>query len=1537
MRILHLILLCLVITLAAQLQSQTPYLPANYPSGANVSYVRTWDALKPEYNSNNITTAAAVKDFRMTTQYLDGLGRPIQTVVKQGSYATGYSLKDMTSTAVYDEFGRQTYTFLPSAATSTNGNTSISDGLFKSNPFEQQAYALSSGYAESPLYGQNEIFFYGQTKYEASPLNRVSETFAPGNSWVGTIGETLDANRRSVKIKYLTNTANDGVRIWTVNSVAVGSWATFTSNAAYAAGELTKTITIDENGQQAIEFRDKQGHTILKKIQVSGSGDDGSGVGHTNDWLCTYYMYDDLGRLRCVLQPQGVKNISANWVLVNTLIEQGFRYEYDEKNRLIMKRVPGNGVGTETLMIYDARDRLVMTQDGNMRLSNRWVVTKYDELNRPVETGLWVSPSSFATHRVAAFTSTSYPSTISDYDLLTVTHYDNYSNLPGGLTNTFDNVGSSEFYASYNTSPEYAQQLSPSTRTLGLITWRQTKILGTTNDFVYSVNLYDEKGRPIQVKTKNFTGGENITTTQFNWVGQPLLTINKTNKGGTNPQTLITINRFSYDDLSRLYKVEKKISHNAINSGALSSWTTVFELSFDATGQVIKKTIGNKKDPSTKNYYAPRQPLQELQYDYNIRGWSLGMNRDYLTEEGQAAGDKLFGYELAYDNLASKAGNNFAAAQFNGNINGLTWKSDGDDTRRRYDFSYDRANRLLKAEFKQDNMGTTWDRTLADFSVQMGNSGANDGTAYDANGNILKMKQWGLKLTGPAQIDNLAYTYWSNGNLLKAVTESGNGTTDHKLGDFTDKNTTSIDYGYDKNGNMVIDLNKRINGTLTAATGMSSGGGIVYNHLNLPTQITVRNDANTADKGTISYIYDAGGTKLKKITAESGVNMSYGGSSITTNITTTTTYLDGAVFESKQYSNATVNTGLGYTDRLQFLGQEEGRIRAVNDPTDPNTLLALEYDYTVKDHLGNVRMMLTEEQKTDLYPIASLEDAKLSTEENYYEIDPSKIVLASSLSQPPPTYLNDNGVGNNPSDPTFESSNSQKLYKLKGDENKMGLGITLRVMAGDKLNIMGKSYWYEDTQGAGPNVAPTVLSLLEGLLGSPSGGAVGAHITATELNGIGGVTTGVSAFLDRADRNYGAYPDRPKAFINYIFFDEQFRYVDGDISAVGNGPGLQTHNMTGVAVPKNGYVYIYCSNESPVPVFFDNLQVGHIRGTLLEETHYYPFGLTMSGISSRALNSAPANKYKFNRGTELGNNEFSDNSGLELYETPFRSYDPQIGRFHQVDKLAEIAKELSIYVFASNNPISRNDPLGLADTIVDGKKYEVKTLEGVTVTGSRKNALSAQSIVKELTDFNARFGGDMTFPLDGARGVSGPGAAGIAIALFAGIIQQNWESISGTLTQGDYFEKELQAMWLSIIADPVIQAQLEKVIAMQDAIVAELNKIPGSDYQVYNIVATAPTMVPDLDWGGLFGRLKVNLTPLNTGEIAKIGITSKPLIVGGSKIYARYTASELPVNTTGVPVRYVKNKIAARFVESTLLIKYAIDNKKLPPMNKMLR
>ena len=124
-------------------------------------------------------------------------------------------------------------------------------------------------------------------------------------------------------------------------------------------------------------------------------------------------------------------------------------------------------------------------------------------------------------------------------------------------------------------------------------------------------------------------------------------------------------------------------------------------------------------------------------------------------------------------------------------------------------------------------------------------------------------------------------------------------------------------------------------------------------------------------------------------------------------------------------------------------------------------------------------------------------------------------------------------------------------------------------------------------------------------------------------------------------------------------------------------------------------------------MFLDNLSVQHRLGPVLEENHYYPF-------CDQAVKSNYArNKYLFNAGSELQNKEFSDGSGLELYETNFRSLDPQLGRFWQQDPLAVTLVPLSPYQFATNNPVLFNDPFGLDTVRVSGEgKHHIKIRQG---------------------------------------------------------------------------------------------------------------------------------------------------------------------------------------------------------------------------------
>jgi RHS repeat-associated protein len=111
-------------------------------------------------------------------------------------------------------------------------------------------------------------------------------------------------------------------------------------------------------------------------------------------------------------------------------------------------------------------------------------------------------------------------------------------------------------------------------------------------------------------------------------------------------------------------------------------------------------------------------------------------------------------------------------------------------------------------------------------------------------------------------------------------------------------------------------------------------------------------------------------------------------------------------------------------------------------------------------------------------------------------------------------------------------------------------------------------------------------------------------------------------------------------------------------------------------------------------VLFDNLQVTHVRGSLLEESHYYPFGLIMSAVSSKALTfGGPENKYRYN-GKEEQRREFSDGTGLEWLDYGARMFDNQTGRFFSQDRFTEKYYPLSPFQYVANNPISNIDVNG---------------------------------------------------------------------------------------------------------------------------------------------------------------------------------------------------------------------------------------------------
>jgi RHS repeat-associated protein len=1170
----------------------------------NLNYIRTRTLSRPGV-TDTVTADGLTSpyDVQQSTTYIDGLGRMVQTVAMQASPLQ----HDIVTVNVYDPYGREAIHYMPYASPSNDGN-------YKPDAIGEQS-AFNS--AQFP----NDQFYYGQTDFEASALSRVLQTYAPGNSWVGS--------GRGVGQQYLVNTPADSVHLW---NIAFSPGSLPTDGGLYVAGTLYKNVTVDEQDNQVIEYKDLEGQVVLKKVQLASA----PGTAHVG-WLCTYYVYDDLNLLRFVLPPRAVEliNTGSSWSVPQTVADGlCFRYEYDQRNRMIIKKVPGAG---EVHMVYDGRDRLVMSQDANQRAQQKWLFTCYDGLDRPDSTGLMTDPANYnklTYHEGLAMQGLPYPN-LAGYttELLTQTFYDGYtgisaaSGLPAamatGITSSINN-----FITSYNNGPIYAVAPTPQPITRGLVTGTMTEVLGTSGKYLFTESFYDDRGRAIQTQSLNYTGGVDTLTTQYDFSGKPLRTLLGQAKLNNTAQYHVVVTKTNYDPNFRVTSIYKNIDGSATDQ-------LVDSMQYDELGQLRAKYLG--KDPATGNF------LDSLVYAYNIRGWLTGINPNYVG----GSTTNYFGMELAYDKTSSVIGTtSYLTPSYNGNIAGTIWKSAGDRVGRKYDFSYDAANRLLGAAY-QDNKAGSWGKTKMDFTVS--------GLGYDANGNILSMNQNGFKLGSPSgAIDQLTYAYPAGSNQLAGVMDGAND-PNSTLGDFhypASKQSGGTDYTYDGNGNLITDGNKGVD-------------TLAYNYLNLPQRIHMKG------KGDILYTYDASGDKLVKQTIDSA-----------SGLTTTTLYLDGFQYQRRAPAAA---SGSG-VDTLQFAAHEEGRARwAFHKHLAGDSVYGWEYDFAEKDHLGDTRVLLTQEKDTAQY-LCTLDASSRTTENTlFYNIDSTSYSSTEIPGFPNP-------------------SPADSLARLNGNGPKVGPAIILKVMSGDKVDL-GVQYYYNGqgaTSGAGLSPASLLNALASGLTGmsASAGEALPTLSSPTTSPLLAALTSSIGNQTDTGTAATG----KPQAYLNWMLLDNQFNYVGGNNQSgalqVG-GAGTQSSGqlqqplaMTGIPINTSGYLYIYVSNATRGwDVFFDNLSVRHYSGPMVEEDHYYPFGLTMAGISDKAVKTNYVeNKYRFNKGSELQNKEFSDGSGLEMYETHLRELDPQLGRWWQFDPKSKLGE--SPYVSMGNNPILRNDPLG---------------------------------------------------------------------------------------------------------------------------------------------------------------------------------------------------------------------------------------------------
>ena len=736
-------------------------------------------------------------DVTEEVTYFDGLGRPSQHVGIEHADVC----EDIVTTTAYDAFGREDKKYLPYPdAAGTPGSYRTGDVVQATKNY------YDSKFPED--FTSTVVNPYSETKFDTSPLNRVLEQGAPGASWA--VNQAYNSDH-TVKFEYTANALNE-VRLYRVSLSSVYVPTLVQSAVSYyEPGELFKNITKDENWASGVnntteEFKDKQGRVVLKRTYNAGAPHD------------TYYVYDDYGNLTYVIPPKAdatTTTVAGNTTKLNELC---YQYKYDYRNRLVEKKIPGKGW---EYIVYNKLDQPILTQDEVQRNKSpkEWLFTKYDAFGRVIMTGIhtygttttsqstmqsvvnaykgWEEKTTTSTNNY--YTNLSYPT--SNLEVLTLNYYDNY---------TFDTTTQGLVIASG--TDIFGNLVSHNVK--GLSTGSKVKVLDQSPvKWITTVNHYDKKGNILYTGSYNdFLETTDKVKMELDFIG----TVKKTetyHKRGTN-SAITTIDNFTYDHVNRL-------THHTQTIGTKTE--LIAHNTYDKIGELISKEVGNTE----------LNPLQLVNYTYNVRGWLKGINNTGGSASLITLGTgDLYGFQINYDKPTD-----LSKALFNGNISQTLWRSrNTDQNQRNYLYTYDNLNRLTNAI---SNDGK--------FDV----GGSSLPITYDKNGNITSMHKKGAIVENPLYntpshfgvMDYLTYSY-DSGNKLTAVNDTGN----VNYG-FKDASTSTTQYTYDLNGNLTSDANK---GILT--------GGIKYNHLNLPTEVKFNNSTSQV----IKYTYDATGVKLRK-------------------------------------------------------------------------------------------------------------------------------------------------------------------------------------------------------------------------------------------------------------------------------------------------------------------------------------------------------------------------------------------------------------------------------------------------------------------------------------------------------------------------------------------------------------------------------------------------------------------------------------------------------------------------------------------------
>ncbi len=136
---------------------------------------------------------------------------------------------------------------------------------------------------------------------------------------------------------------------------------------------------------------------------------------------------------------------------------------------------------------------------------------------------------------------------------------------------------------------------------------------------------------------------------------------------------------------------------------------------------------------------------------------------------------------------------------------------------------------------------------------------------------------------------------------------------------------------------------------------------------------------------------------------------------------------------------------------------------------------------------------------------------------------------------------------------------------------------------------------------------------------------------------------------------------------------------------------ITSRNGDGTEMDK--FEYSILDYQGNVRVSFSDLnQDGVItQSDVLQQQHYYPFGMNMEGEWTSNLNFTTKNKYQYN------GKEFNEDLGLNMNDYGARWYDPATARWTVVDPLAERHHDITPYAYVLNNPMRYIDPTGMTE------------------------------------------------------------------------------------------------------------------------------------------------------------------------------------------------------------------------------------------------